>query len=210
MARIESVDAHSRWRASPRRRRLYLPLALLLLAGILALALWFLGWFFAPGFLPQVSYYDLVANRGVTQRLVDPVLFKVEWWVIEGRYRQVLFAHPGPAGSIALVYPVKVEPGTTFRADLAVAPEAWGLAGDGVTFSLYAEDEAGMHLLASQYVDPKHHQQDRRWLAMEASLAPFRGKLVRLILAVGPGPAGDQRYDWAGWGKPRLERPVWP
>jgi hypothetical protein len=210
MARIEWLGTRSGWRAFPRRRWLYLPLALLLLAGILALALWFLAWGLVPQLLPQVSYYDLVANRGVTERLVDPGLFKVEWWEIEGQYRQVLFVHPGPMGSIAMVYPVKVEPGTTFRADLAVAPEAWELAGDGVTFSLYVEDEAGMHLLYSQYVDPKHQQQDQRWLPMEASLARFRGKLVRLILAVGPGPAGDQRYDWAGWGKPRLERPMWP
>ena len=185
-------------------------MGLLFLAGILALVLWFLAWSFAPDLLPQVTYYDLVANRAVTERLVDPGLFKLEWWEISGRYRQVLFVHPGSAGSIALVYPVKVEPGTVFRADLAMAPEAWLLAGDGVTFSLYVEDEAGIHLLASQYVDPKHHQQDRRWRRMEASLAPFGGKLVRLILAVGPGPAGDQRYDWAGWGAPRLERPVWP
>jgi hypothetical protein len=199
MARIESLEARSGRRVSLRRRWILLPLAL-----------WLLAWYLSPDLLPQVTYYDLMANRGVTERLVDPGLFKLERWEITGQYREVLFVHPGPAGSIALVYPVKVEPATMFRADLAVAPEAWVLAGDGVTFSLYVEDEAGMHLLESQYIDPKHHQQDRRWLPMEASLAPFRGKLVRLILAVGPGPAGDQRYDWAGWGEPRLERPVWP
>ena len=67
-----------------------------------------------------------------------------------------------------------------------------------------------MHLVYSRYLDPKHHQQDRRWVPIQVSLAPFAGKLARLILAVGTGPAGDWRYDWAGWGEPRLERAAWP
>ena len=91
-----------------------------------------------------------------------------------------------------------------------MAPEAWSLEGDGLTFSIYVEDEGGMHLVAARYVDPKHHQQDRRWVPMRVNLARFSGKLVRVILVVGSGPAGDRRYDWAGWGEPRLERPVWP
>ena len=151
-----------------------------------------------------------IANRGVTERLVDPALLKVEQWEILDEGRDVLFVHPAPSGSTALVYPVKIESATTFRADLAAAPEAWTLEGDGLTFSLYVEDDAGMHLVYSRYVDPKHHQQDRRWVPMQVNLTPFGGKVVRLILVVGSGPAGDRRYDWAGWGEPRLERPVWP
>jgi len=183
---------------------------LILLAAGLALGIWFLLWALRPTLLPQDIYYDLVANRAVTERLVDPALFKVEQWEILSQERDVLFVHPASSGSVALVYPVQIEPKTTFEAYLAVAPEAWSLPGDGVTFSLYVEDEAGMHLVSGQYVDPKHHQQDRRWVPLQVSLAPYAGKLVRLILAVSNGPAGDGRYDWAGWGEPRLERPVCP
>jgi hypothetical protein len=160
--------------------------------------------------LPQQTTYDFVANRHVAERLVDPEFLKVERWQILDEEREVLFVHPAPSGSIALVYPVRVEPGTTFQADLAIAPEAWVLDGDGVTFSLFVEDDAGMQLVHSRYVDPKHHQQDRRWVPMRVNLGPFAGKVVRLILVVASGPAGDRRHDWAGWGEPRLERPVWP
>ena len=183
---------------------------LILLAAGLTLGTWFFLWALCPTLLPQDVYYDLVANRSVTERLVDPALLKVEQWEILDEERDVLFVHPALSGSTTLVYPVKIELATTFHADLAVAPEAWTLEGDGLTFSLYVEDDAGMHLVYSRYVDPKHHQQDRRWVPMQVNLAPFGGKVVRLILVVGSGPAGDRRYDWAGWGEPRLERPVWP
>ncbi len=160
--------------------------------------------------LPQSVVYDFIANHQVTERLVDPALFKVERWNIAGDERQVLFVHPAPGGSTALMYPIKVQSRVTFRTSIAVAPQAWAEGGDGVAFSVYVEDDAGFHLLYSQYVDPKHQQQDQRWLPVEISLAEFEEKLVRFILVVNSGPAGDRSYDWAGWGEPRLERPSWP
>ncbi|MGD8473259.1 MAG: hypothetical protein PVH95_07870 [Anaerolineae bacterium] len=193
------------------RLRLLLQLSgLVLLAAGLALGIWFFLWTVHPALLPQEVYYDIIANRRVTERLVDPALVKLEQWEILGEERAVLFVHPALSGSTALVFPVKIEPATTFRADLAVAPEAWTLEGDGLTFSLYVENNAGMQLVRSSYLDPKHHQQDRRWVPLQVDLSSFGGELVRLILVVGSGPAGDQRYDWAGWGEPRLERPTWP
>lgn len=183
---------------------------LVLLAAGLTVAIWFLFWAVHPTLLPQGVYYDLIANAAVTERLIDPALLKQERWDLLGQEREVLFVHPAASGSIALVYPVRIKPKTTFQAYLAVAPEAWTLPGDGVTFSVYVEDEAGIHLVSGQYVDPKHHQQDRRWVPLQVSLAPYAGKLVRVILVVNSGPAGDGRYDWAGWGEPRLEQPIWP
>ncbi len=197
------------WRALWQRRYLNLVVLVGLLAGLGAY-LWLALWALRPDLLPQRGYYDFIANRQVTERLVDPALLKVERWEIVGQEREVLFVHPTAAGSTALVYPVKVKPGLTLRAHVAMAPQAWTAEGDGVVFSIYVEDEAGIHLLHSRYVDPKHHQQDRCWAPLRVDLSPFSGKLVRVIMAVGSGPAGDTRYDWAGWGDPRLEQPIWP
>lgn len=172
--------------------------------------LYFSIWLLRPDLLPQHSYYDLIANRQVTERLVDPALFKAENWDINGEKKPVLFVHPAASGRTTLVYPVKIEPQSWFRAVLALAPDAWTMEGDGVVFNIYIEDNSGIHLVFSQYLDPKHHEQDRRWLPISVNLNEFNGKLVRLILEVNSGPAGDQRYDWAGWGIPRLERPFWP
>jgi hypothetical protein len=167
-------------------------------------------WLLRPDLLPQQTYYDFVANRQVTERLVDPALVKVERWEILDEEQEVLFVHPTASGSAALVYPVKIEPGTTFQSDLAVAPEAWHLEGDGITFSLYVEDRAGLHLVSSHYLDPKHNLEDRRWVPMRVNLGPYGGQLVRLVLVVSTGPTGDPRNDWAGWAEPQLTRPGWP
>jgi len=191
------------------RRYLHLLSLLGLLLGLSGYA-WASLWLLRLELLPQRGYYAFIANRRVTERLVDPELLKVERWEITGEAREVLFVHPASSGSTALVYPVKVQPRTTLRAYLAVAPEAWTKEGDGVVFSVYVEDEAGMHQVYSRYVDPKHHELDRRWTPLRVDLSPFSGKLVRVIMTVGSGPAGDGRYDWAGWAEPCLERPVWP
>ncbi len=197
------------WHSVRSHRYLHL-LSLTGLTAALALYLWLSVWMLRPAILPQRTEYDFIANLEVTRRLVDPALLKIERWEILGREQQVLFVHPAPSGSTALVYPVRIAPHAALRADLAVAPEAWTAEGDGVTFSVYVEDETGIHLLYSRYVDPKHHQADRYWLPIRVDLSPFGGKIVRIILVTGPGPAGDSRYDWAGWGAPRLERPIWP
>ena len=167
-------------------------------------------WTFNPEILPQRVTYDFIENRHVSEQQVDPALFKVERWNILDEEHSVLFLHPSSSGSSTLVYPVMIKGFTSFYSNLAVAPQAWTEVGDGVTFSLYVEDNAGIHLLFSQYVDPKHQLQDRRWIPIHVSLHPFSGKLVRIILSVNSGPSGDLSYDWAGWGEPCLERPIWP
>jgi hypothetical protein len=203
------LGMRSVWHALRYRHYSHLISLVALLLGMLIYTLGSL-WFLRPDLFPQQGYYNFIANRHVTERLVDPDLLKVEEWEMMGETREVLFVHPTASGNTTLVYPVKVKPRTTLQAHLAVAPEAWTAEGDGVTFSVYVEDRAGIHLVYSQYIDPKHHEQDRRWVPMQVDLTPFTGKLVRMILVVGSGPAGDTRYDWAGWGNPSLNQPVWP
>lgn len=185
-------------------------LGLVLLVGVASLYLVGLVWWLRPDWMPQKTWYDFIENRSVTMRLVDETLVKVEEWEIMGDARQVLFVHPSPSGTTTLVYPVMIRAHTSFMTALAIAPGAWSGEGDGVVFSVYVEDDAGMHLLFSQYVDPKHQEQDRRWLPVNLSLSPYEGKLVRMIFSVSAGPAGDLRYDWSGWAEPRLVQSVWP
>ena len=108
-----SLGLAKAWHAADRRR--YLRLVSL---GVFGAGLAIYGaaaiWLLRPDLLPQRMQYDFIANRQVTERLVDPALFKVEQWEIQGQSREVLFAHPAASGSTALVYPVKVEPRTFF------------------------------------------------------------------------------------------------
>jgi len=38
-------------------------------------------------------------------------------------------------------------------------------------------------------------------------LSDYAGQTVTLIFETTTGPAGDYRYDWAGWGEPRVCKP---
>jgi hypothetical protein len=53
-------------------------------------------------------------------------------------------------------------------------------------------------------VDPKRNDSDRRWHPHVVDLSGYAGQTVTLVFETGTGPAGDYRYDWAGWGEPRL------
>jgi hypothetical protein len=112
----------------------------------------------------------------------------------------VLFMHPDSR----VGYTVQVREGTVLAFDLALAPGSWSQPGDGVTFSVYVEADAGTTQVFSTYIDPKHEEADRRWHPHSVDLGEYAGQEVTIVFETGPGPAGDERFDWAGWGAPRL------
>jgi hypothetical protein len=42
----------------------------------------------------------------------------------------------------------------------------------------------------------------------DIDLSPWSGQTVTLTFATSPGPNGNDRYDWAGWGELRLVQPI--
>ena len=184
---------------------------LILFIQILVLAVYFAVMIVVlrPNLIPHKVSYDFIANREVTMRLVDESLVKVENWEINGVQKDVLFVHPSSSGTTTLVYPIKIPPAGVLLSDLALAPESWGAEGDGVTFLIYLENDSGIHLLYSRYVDPKHHQLDQAWIPVSVDLSKFSGQLVRIIFSVNSGPAGDTRFDWSGWANPLIEQSTW-
>ena len=91
-----------------------------------------------------------------------------------------------------------------FRSFIGMPPASWNQASDGVSFNLRIVAEGKEIELLQSTIDPKHNAQDRRWLPMEVNLTQWAGKPVTMILWTKTGPAGDNRYDWAGWGDPRI------
>lgn len=91
----------------------------------------------------------------------------------------------------------------------ALSPEVWQPSqGDGVQFDLYIDDNSTTHHPFSQYIDPKNVSADRQWHDHELDLAPWAGQTVTLTFVTGCGPNDDCRYDWAGWGEPRIVQPI--
>jgi len=125
-------------------------------------------------------------------------------WTIEEKSKRVLYQHPAFSGLSRLSYEVWIGRNYVMAFDVAMAPESWQLEGDGVTFAVYVESEQGAEQVFSTYIDPKHNEADRRWHSHMVDLSAYTGQTVTLIFETGTGPAGDYRYDWAGWAEPRL------
>lgn len=128
-------------------------------------------------------------------------------WLIGDTSRRILYQHPAFAGASRIAYTVHVGRGAVLAFDVALAPECWLLPGDGVAFAVYVTSERGAQQVFSTYIDPKHNEADRRWHPHTVDLSAYAGQTVTLIFETSTGPAGDYRYDWAGWGQPRLLEP---
>jgi tetratricopeptide (TPR) repeat protein len=123
-------------------------------------------------------------------------------FVIEQLPRGVLFQHPPSR----VGYRLEIPSSAVLECSLALAPEVWKPGrGDGVTFKVEIEDEAGtVYRLFSEYIDPKNVPALRRWHDRDIDLSSWSSQVVTLTLSTEPGPNGDDRYDWAGWGEPRI------
>jgi hypothetical protein len=126
-----------------------------------------------------------------------------DYFDVDGDERRVLFMHPDSR----VRYLVKVPAGGLLAFDIATAPESWNKPGDGVAFALYVESQQGAEQVFSAYIDPKRDESARHWHSHTVDLGEYAGQTVTLIFETGSGPAGDDRYDWAGWGLPRLLAP---
>ncbi len=72
--------------------------------------------------------------------------------------------------------------------------------GDGIAYRVAVVDEAGTETVAAETHVRKH-----AWLPLEADLAPWAGKRVRLKLVADVGPADNSSGDWACWAEMRIE-----
>ena len=148
--------------------------------------------------------HDLAAQLGAAQiKAPDAGYVKNDYLTIDGHERRVLFMHPD---SLAR-YTLQVPEGGSLAFDLATSPESWGQPGDGVTFSVYVESDQGTEQVFSAYIDPKHEGSDRRWHPHTVDLSDYARQTVTVVFETTGGPAGDNRFDWAGWGTPRLLAP---
>jgi len=126
-------------------------------------------------------------------------------FVLQGEPRGVLYSHPPCSATIRIELPSEAK----LQFGLALAPEISQFGkGDGVRFDIIIDDEGTQPLIFSEYIDPKNIPEHRKWHDRELDLSAWAGQTVTLTLATSPGPNGDDRYDWAGWGEPRIVQPI--
>ena len=121
---------------------------------------------------------------------------------IKGDRQRTLDMHPRSQASFEILVPA----GAKLAFSIALAPAVWQIGmGDGVQFCVNVDAGSGVSNIFSTYIDPKNLVGDRDWLDYIVDLSDYVGKEITLIFATSPGPNNDDRYDWAGWGEPRIE-----
>jgi hypothetical protein len=161
--------------------------------------------------------YDFAANLAEASVQATQTNFvKNTDFAIDGVRKRVIFAHPDSQ----MAFEVYLEDRTVLIFDVAVAPESWAEVGDGVTFRVSivpsslatrekgtkASKDGSADVLFAAYIDPKQRSEDRHWHSFSLDLTAYGERTVTIVFETGSGPAGDSRYDWAGWGAPRLVR----
>ncbi len=117
---------------------------------------------------------------------------------LSGTVRATLGEHP-PYDRLS--YRLRVPDGPAdFHFAYGIDSAAYDKGGDGVDFAIEIKDSTGtIRKVFSNYIDPKHDVNQRRWMDGQIDLSPYRGQTIELLLSTGPGPKGDTSYDWAGW-----------
>jgi hypothetical protein len=150
-----------------------------------------------------VRIYDLLLAYPRAVREV-----KDDRYVYNGRFsvndevRAGVFIHP--AGSVVFG-PVRLSRDSLLTFKIGIIDSAWDAAGDGVEFSVSVRRTNGATTkIFSRYLDPKHNQDDRRWIDERLSLRRFGDEDVHIVLMTAPGPANDYSYDWAVFAEPQV------
>lgn len=110
-----------------------------------------------------------------------------------------------PPDSLVEFPPIALGPRPRLLVACGVKKVAWSLLRSEVTFEVSVLVEAeGETRVLSVSLDPRHREDDRRWVEREIDLARFAGRRVRLVFRTSVSPRGDPRYAWAGWASPRI------
>jgi hypothetical protein len=152
----------------------------------------------------QVDFLKLFRQEGGTDAK-NIELIGINRFTIFGVRKSVLQMHPISQISFQINPPYD----SKLMFSIALAPDVWHLGkGDGVQFNVYLNDGKKTVVLFSRYLDPKNIFGQRQWHDQEIDLQSWANQTVTITFATDCGPNDDCRYDWAGWGDPRIVQPL--
>ena len=167
---------------------------------------------FVVDFVNEGQYFSRPSEPGVTYDFLHNMdkatvvsnetnAVKRTVFIIKGDPKGVIFQHP----TSALIYTVDIPHNSRLDFSIALDPIVWEYGkGDGVEYLISIEQGFRRNTVFRKYIDPKNISGDRRWLSYSIDLSTYGGKQVELIFKTQPGSQNDSRYDWAGWGEPRI------
>jgi len=146
------------------------------------------------------GYLDLSAEFDRARVQSGGDRFVMLWLVrVEGKDRIAVLIHPPSRVS----WKVKLKPGSGLRFGASFSPDVWDKPGEGCWYTVKVKPRFGKEeTVFSEYVDPKHKPEQRKWVDFEVDLARFGGKKVELILETRVDKSND--YCVALWSRPHL------
>jgi tetratricopeptide (TPR) repeat protein len=118
----------------------------------------------------------------------------------------ILFQHAPSSVSFDLEIPTRA----WIQFSPVIAPEVWQFGkGDGVLYKIELETrDKAKYLIYEDYLDPKNVVSQRELITKSINLVRWSGESAKIIFTTGCGPNDDCRFDWSGWGEPRILQPV--
>jgi predicted RNA-binding protein with PUA-like domain len=146
---------------------------------------------------PRIAY-DFIDNLGKASSVYANV--DVGSSLLARNRRRVLIQHPVAEGHPAeLAYGgVPVPAGAFMQFGIGMQREVWDKGGDGVRFEVMVDGER----VFSEYIDPKHSEQDRKWHDFKVSLLEYADRQVDITFLVDPNET--YAWDWAVWADPQI------
>jgi tetratricopeptide (TPR) repeat protein/O-antigen ligase len=167
-----------------------------------------LAGFPAPGLV--YDFVALLAQANFSETL-NQGFIKADYFTIDGERESTIFMHPASWTRYALQLPQSL-PSERLWLSFAIgmSPDSWSQAGDGVEFIIRVHSNSGEETVFTQTIDPKNDPSDQRWHNYSIDLTPYAGQDIEIQFETNAGPAGDNQFDWAGWGNPRIIAPLSP
>jgi hypothetical protein len=126
----------------------------------------------------------------------------VELWRVRlaGEDRMAILMHPPSQAS----WTVTIRPGSHLLFGMGFSEDVWAQPGGGAFFDIKIKTKwRGEKTIFSEFVDPKHQPEHRRWLDRELDLGALAGKTVELTLLTRTEP-GKNQFCAAFWARPFL------
>lgn len=146
---------------------------------------------------------DLLEYIAITKQSVPFPFLSTGKYTIAGDQRDSIFLHPEGTVSCNVTIP---DSEAVLRFAVGLDPKCFDMIGDGTIFKVTLRDGTGTEkLLFEKYIDPKKHNEHRRWFDESVTLSPWAGQKVQLNFSTEGGPSDDASADWALWARPYIE-----
>ncbi len=162
-----------------------------------------LGWLWEAK-KAKKGYWDLSAEFEQARIETLDKKYVLLWLVrILGEDRLSILIHPPSRVS----WKLKLKKGTRLRFGASFSLDVWDQPGAGCWYLVKVKTRFGKEqTVFSKYIDPKHNQEERRWMDFEVDLARFGEKRVELTLETMTDNGNE--YCVALWSRPHLVQGV--